>query len=947
MLKVHFPWDRPVLHSAAEFLLDEFTQNGRLDMRHVLLAFPGARAASRMEELLLELVERKVAQSELDPAWHPPRLLTIGRLPELLYPQLRPLADDVTQQFAWIAALDEMQKNEPDVLFHLFHEPPDLEDISSRLALAKVFSNIHQELAAETLRFDDVQKKCVTLYHGQTAESTRWQTLARLQEKYLAILDHLELWDVQTARIVAIQKKEVKTDSTIVLVGTVDMNLTQKRILDLVSDNVVSLVFAPESHHHLFDQYGCLHSKRWKDVTIPITKSQIEAVDTPNEQAIAAALWIAQKTKSDRVAEEITLGVPDENVIPLMQQQLLQAGAKARAVGGIPLTRTAPYRFLEIVAKLVKTNLYSCFADLLRHPDVESFLRNSFAQHETKKSAFDLFLTESDRYYTKFLPVELDDDWRSYIDPTHPNASKMASQFEVLRESRERIQSVLQPLLEPGRLSSSAWCDAISPILHHFFDSSEIDAVDTLLEKIAELPDLLERKFNASEFLEMVLRDLQSIRIPPPADKNTIEILGWLDLVMDDAPILAVTCLNEGTVPSFLNSDLFLPDGIRAALKIEDNDRRFARDAYAMSVILATKSDPSDIKLITGRHDTKGNPLLPSRLLFADSPEIVAERVKQFFKEEEHMAPVVFSGSFLATRKEAAFKPPEIPVPPEPILSMRVTEFRDYLACPYRYALRHLLHLDVMYDHDEELDAAKFGNVLHEVLRRFGISDINNSTDHGVISAFLGEQLDNITTEIYGSKPRAVVEIQFEQARHRLNAFAKWQATWAMQGNRILYAEWDMNQKNATGVNAHIGMEDGRQMGLRGRIDRIDVNLQTGKGYLLDYKSSDTAVKPEAAHFKSGKWVDLQLPLYWHVIRQSPTIFPGISDWSAGYIVLPKDVTKTGLMEAEWGVSEYQSAMETARGVIENVWDGNFGPEHLAKIPPRFSEMYSAICLDT
>ncbi len=938
MKTIYLPWTRPVLLSAAEYLVDVFAKNGRLDLRNVLIALPGARAAARLEELLLDRVERKIEEGSLDSAWYPPRLLTIGRLPELLYPQKQPFADDLTQQFAWIAALDEMQKNEPDVLFHLFHEPPDMEDITARLALAKVFSTVHRELAAETLQFDDVQGKCVTIYHGRTAESIRWQTLARLQKKYLDILNELKLWDVQTARIFAIRNAEPKTDQTIVLVGTVDMNRAQKKILDFVSDNVISLVFAPPSHQPLFDAYGCLLSKKWKDVPIPLDDDQIEVVDTPSDQATAAARWIASKTETARIAEEITLCVPSESVIPLVRQQFLQAGAETRAVGGLPFSRTSPYKFLELVARLVKTRQYSGFADLLRHPAVESFL-----VRENPERSFELLATEADRYHAEFLPSDLNDDWRQYVDPQRPPTDE--EPYASLRDAWDSLKAVLAPFFQPGRFPSSLWCERLSPIPVRFFEHA-IPELDALLEKIAGLPQRLVREFDASEFLAMVLRELESIRVPPPAEKNAIEILGWLDLPMDDAPIAVLTCMNEGVVPSSLTSDLFLPDGIRAALEIEDNDRRFARDAYALSVIVATKSNPDDVKLIAGRRDTEGNPLLPSRLLFADEPDVVAQRVKRFFQVEERATPVVFPGTFRAARKEAAFKPPDVRRPLTPVRSMRVTEFKDYLACPYRYYLRHRLKLDVLHDHDEELDAAKFGNVLHEVLRRFGIGDARNSADRGEITAFLDGQLDKIAAEIFGEHPRAVVAIQMEQLRHRLGAFATWQADWVSRGNRIRFAELNLNDEATDAFRPYLDLDDGRRMNLRGRIDRIDVNSATGRGWILDYKSSDTAKKPEKAHVQKGKWIDLQLPLYRHVIRQSREMFPEIRDWTVGYIVLPKDVSKTGVLEAAWSESDYAAAMETAYGVVRDVWDEKFGPEYRAKTPPAFTEIYAAICRD-
>jgi len=60
-------------------------------------------------------------------------------------------------------------------------------------------------------------------------ELARWSALRDLQLDYLYRLDNLELWDLQTARLVAIDKHECATDRDILLIGTVDMNVTLVR----------------------------------------------------------------------------------------------------------------------------------------------------------------------------------------------------------------------------------------------------------------------------------------------------------------------------------------------------------------------------------------------------------------------------------------------------------------------------------------------------------------------------------------------------------------------------------------------------------------------------------------------------------------------------------------------------------------------------------------------
>ena len=121
---------------------------------------------------------------------------------------------------------------------------------------------------------------------------------------------------------------------------------------------------------------------------------------------------------------------------------------------------------------------------------------------------------------------------------------------------------------------------------------------------------------------------METSRVAAPIDPAAIELLGWLELPWDDAPALVVTTFNEGCVPASINSDLFLPNALRVRLGLQDNARRYARDAYALSVLLATRER---LDLIVARRNSEGDPLPPSRLLFATDAETLASRALAWF----------------------------------------------------------------------------------------------------------------------------------------------------------------------------------------------------------------------------------------------------------------------------------------------------------------------------
>ena len=100
----------------------------------------------------------------------------------------------------------------------------------------------------------------------------------------------------------------------------------------------------------------------------------------------------------------------------------------------------------------------------------------------------------------------------------------------------------------------------------------------------------LDPEIEGPEALRLLLRQLDGETIAPLADPDAVELLGWLELPLDDAPALVVCGMNDQTIPDSLSADLFLPDHIRRQLGIEDNDRRYARDLYALSVLAASAS---------------------------------------------------------------------------------------------------------------------------------------------------------------------------------------------------------------------------------------------------------------------------------------------------------------------------------------------------------------------
>jgi hypothetical protein len=871
------------------------------------VAVPGGRASRRLLEILVLAAED--SQRNLIP----PEIVTVGRLPELLYEVKRPFACEFTQQLAWNKALDNAGANR---LKALAERLPMDGDLLVRLRLAGVLSRLHRELAAENLNFADVATRGADLdaFH----EKERWNALAALQDDYLDTLGSLNLWDRQTARRIAIQNRECVLEKELVLAATVDLNAQQRFMLDQVADRVTALIFAPQELESRFDPHGCLVPEAWGGAHIPLEQERILIADDPSDQAARTVEALAG-LKGKYTADQVTLGVPDEEVVPYLQQLLGQMGIENRYGAGTAMDRSRPFRLLRATADFLEGKRFESFAALIRHPDVQAWL--------DKKDIEEDWLSDVDRYHEEHLPFRMDGKWPKGLKDPGP----VKDALELLEDLLAGFEGVDRPL--------GGWNDAIRDLLITLFGSSTLNpeedrdhvllsACAKLQEEMArfeQLPKSLQEPVKAGQALRLLLKRVLSERIPPLQGDDSVELLGWLELPLDDAEVLIVTGFNDGAVPSSLNADLFLPNQLRRALGIEDNERRFARDAYALNAMAASRKE---LVIIAGRRRANNDPLHPSRLLFACGKEEAARRVLEFFAPLEE--PVVDAPK--RTGKARGLAIPRPGKRSEPVTSMRVTEFRDYIECPYRYYLRHRLDLEALADDAEELDARGFGTLVHDVLRDFGKSGPAGSKDPDKIRAWLDGALERMAAARFGESVLAAVRVQIEQVRLRLHAFAEKQARWVEEGWRIEAVEI-APEKGAARL-----VVDDEPMILRGRIDRIDRHGKTGALRILDYKTSATRKTPEEVHRRQGEWIDLQLPLYRHLARSL-----GLEgELELGFIVLPQETMDTDCLIASWSPADLEEADRCAHDVIRRIRKEKFWPP----APPagRYASEFSAIC---
>ena len=479
------------------------------------------------------------------------------------------------------------------------------------------------------------------------------------------------------------------------------------------------------------------------------------------------------------------------------------------------------------------------------------------------------------------------------------------------------VRSLLQTIYEVRTLNPD------DPEDEEFMAASAL--IDTALRELTgeAISRLGIEKENA---LGILLQRLATQRYYVERKGAVIDLEGWLELPWNSARLLIATGMNEGSVPDGHLSDVFLPDTLRKQLNLRCDADRLARDAYLMRGLIESRQEEGRVCFLVSKTGAARDPLKPSRLLFRCSDAELVQRARQLFgdpaDQQESYPPTI---SF----RLQAGPPADIRTERLTPSRLSVTTFRDYLKCPFRFYLKHILGMEELDDEKAEMDALDFGSLVHDVL---GTMAQNNDTsrceDHLKLSEFLCAEAENWATGRFGRPLPLQIRIQLDAARQRLRAAARVQASLVREGWQILDSEARIEAELA-------GMR------ISGRIDRIDRHIETGQVRILDYKTSDNPQKPDEAHFgsvrdniadymlvdvngKQKRWTDLQLPLYRILLPREEFTENRVE---LGYFNLPRATNSTGVVFWEdLNDNLVESARACAERIVEDIRNRRFWP---------------------
>ena len=917
-------WDRPILHSAIEWLVEKFPPDeGRWKLGGLRILLPSGYATRKMRELLAGKAEHEKWLLE------PPHLMTVGHFQEKLYVVKKPIASRATQIHAWLRALRDTPS---DQLASVFPDWNPEAAFLERVEYAQILFRLYDEISEDLIDFGEVAGKV-----EQPEERRRWSVLQKVHENYLRTLDRLELWDRQAARRYALREKEVRTDHDLVVLGAIDLSKSHQDFLQAVRERVHILIAAPEGWQDGFDSLGILKSDVWSDWKLTVDPSILRVASGPKEAAEEVCRVLAQMPEATST-QDVTLGVPDLEMIDPIHDRLDRLGIQTCSALGSPLLASDPFQLLQKVASYLQQRSWDSFAALVRHASVFDYLT-------TQRGVPQNFLQNLDDCYQRTLVSRVDlTEWPRGDDPVCSQLASVAVQ--TVRELDRWLDG-----LRFERLPIARWAERLRKMWEElderpegFNESQEMDnpgepqrllecyrALANLCGELASVPQPLQESVTLRDIVQWLEQETSGKSISQPPDPSALEMLGWLDLAWDDADALILTGFHDGVVPHSIASDGFLTDSLRKDLHLQNDERRYARDAYYLQILLHARKH---LTILYHQKDRDGTPLLPSRLLLAVPPEEIAERITTLLSPpQEPQVPV--ADRWIPDPEKTRI---DIPQPDSEQIqlpeSISVTAFRDYLACPYRFYLQRVIQLREMSDEPMELPPNLFGDMVHYCLDRWGRSKDASSTDPKTITDSLHTHLAHWVKSWLGTDLYPAIQLQIEQARMRLEAFAQIQAVRTSQGWTIKEVEWSIARSHAIGIPG-----DRTGLKIHGRIDRIDYHEQSNRWAIWDYKTSETPKDPEKAHIFANRWTDLQLPLYRHLAFSLTKTL----DVDLGYIQLPKSLEKIQFHSAKFKHEQLEEADRIAIETLQNIAAKTFWPPKEPRFPD--SDPFRSICL--
>jgi ATP-dependent helicase/nuclease subunit B len=883
--RVFLGWERPFLKRAVEWLLER-----REQLPGTLVVVPTAESGRRLREALAE-----AAGGLLSPAFATP-----GSFMKIETHHLD-VAPEWAEHVAWVEVLEGV--TDWSAYVGLFPEAPA---VGGEWAggVAREMVRLRRTLQENGLTLASAARRL-----AGTVEAERWEALGSLEE---LVERKLAGWGTKSrSRLLAAGLQLPAAFSNIVVAGVAELPPLVARALLEKETAVTVLIAAPESEAAMFSELGTA-LEGWCERDLPWPEGaagSVRVVADPRQQAVEAVKLISAEGATSAT---VAVGAADPAVGAELARALAREGWPAFHPAAVPVT-SGLRGWFKGWAQWQEEPTLAALADLLTLPQAGVLVDGGRATTARR-------LAELRGRWMVMRPADLERRLKSARfrhDAERAEAEAVLAAARSLERWRERflrkdfagaLMDMLEKLAETG--------------------PAEAEMAMALREWLEQAAPVMARvKRRPGFWLELMLGEVPApTPLPPPG--RVIDVQGWLELLYEPGRHLVLCGMNEGQVPARSGGEPWLGEAARTRLGLLSDAQRAARDAFLYQAMVAARCEGGRVDVLCGKVGAGGETLLPSRLLLAAERSALPQRVATLFREIEPPE--------AGLRWQADWQ--WVPRKLDPPKRISATSLRDYLACPFRYYLKHVAGMQDPETARLEWNARDFGTVAHEVLERWGMDvEAREFEKTEALSGWFSAELDRVVAAWFGQRVPMAVRIQTESLRQRLAWLARVQGCERVAGWQVV----DVERKVELPVGEAL---------IVAKIDRIDRHRETGEFRVIDYKTGKvkgvaeehrkkiiaTTVLP--AHLgpdspaviegvDNGKavkyrWTNLQLPLYASALVRRETGMP-----RPCYFTLGATAGDVGLHEwTDFTRADLDSAQACAEWIAGNIAAGVFGP---------------------
>lgn len=890
-------WHAPAIDLVTDFLT---TQLSEQDLARATVVVPTAESQRALKEYIAERLRRPVLMPHIV---QPGNLINCPAAPQdagetdtlaAWYKVMSRVAEEVAEDEtgAWFDLFPKAPVGAT---------APWVMNMSQRLM--RLRSQLEQECLTETYAAcledyapDFTAKRADEWQRFVRRMGARWHVVQRLFRRVDEELHRQGLRTAEEARAAAVNAPQLlRRGSLLVLACVPELSPLNELFLRKAEESgqrrLCVLVHAPADEAPWFDSLGRplvrdaagQRISRWLDDAIPLHTDEEGRPAVSNGQAVILQAADAEDMGAKAVAlaagkssQEVTVAVCDNGMAPAVHAAFLRAegnpwclnlpagrSAAATQEGALASQLSAvlqvPHHlplYNERTGRVENNepNLLEPLRDLLAN----ELLQRSFVQSLTsagEQADLNGFSTALDEAFCTVYPSHMQDLVRCFT----PKDGAQTAEPTALRYVRFVCRTIQACSGSPAE--TAATLRELSRLLNAADATATADA-------LREFAGFLHRRGESYSrpvlhlLLRRALEKTTEQKLPFLRREETHgDIVGWNELTYCRGSHLILCGMHDDCVPARPLTDIFLPDALRCSVGITSSESRTARDAFLLTALL--NSHPNRVRFIVVRSRTDGAPPAPSSLLLrcGQNRAELAARAAYLFREPEEVtrrkeyrhwnllhAPEMSDtqmGCLADLRRAdgsaidnpfAADNPNARPFSPSLI--------NAFLRCPLRFWLQYACGLspsDAYPEDVSELQGNRYGDLMHEVLRRFteqyDAADKLPDGDETEQLDILRADIDRLTEQCYrryGDTSRALLLVQKEQMKAALHDFARCHREDLLGGWRVV---WREEKVCCDGPGAPFSM----------RLDRVDRNDATGQWRIIDYKSNDKL--PDAAHY--------------------------------------------------------------------------------------------------